>query len=239
MTDATKLADDQIKWRRVSEDSFEYAIQQGPHGDEFVKLLDGSYLRRSQPGTPSRDQIRELIRKHVTTDLYGCLAGTAEVADAILSLLPAVPTTDSNQALSADLEKVQTELDAATARIAELEAVPTTEPVAWSASTHDEIIKRLMAGVGMPNSTSLYVAFKQFANELYALAHAAPVAAATEGVREIAAGAIRTFCQSLGTNAVQMSHGTERIYFAGISLDALACAVALALTRPNCEAPAK
>lgn len=43
--------------------------------------------------------------------------------------------------------------------------------LAWSASTHDEIIKRLMAGVGMPNSTSLYVAFKQFANELHALAH--------------------------------------------------------------------
>lgn len=42
---------------------------------------------------------------------------------------------------------------------------------AWSATVHDEIIKHLMAGVGMPNSTSLYQAFKQFANELHAIAH--------------------------------------------------------------------
>ena len=46
-----------------------------------------------------------------------------------------------------------------------------TREEAWSASTHDEIIKRLMTGVGMPNSNSLYGAFKQFANELHALAH--------------------------------------------------------------------
>lgn len=42
----------------------------------------------------------------------------------------------------------------------------------WSAAAHDDIIKRLMANVGMPNSTSLYQAFKQFANELHASAHA-------------------------------------------------------------------
>lgn len=37
----------------------------------------------------------------------------------------------------------------------------------WNASKHDEIIKRLMEQVGMPNSRSLYQAFKQFANELH------------------------------------------------------------------------
>ena len=36
----------EIQWRRVNSESFEYAIQQGPHGDEFVKLLDGFCLRR-------------------------------------------------------------------------------------------------------------------------------------------------------------------------------------------------
>lgn len=39
----------------------------------------------------------------------------------------------------------------------------------WSASKHDEIIKRLMADIGHPNSQSIYGAFKQFANELHAL----------------------------------------------------------------------
>ena len=62
------------------------------------------------------------------------------------------------------------------------------EPVAWSASTHDEIIKRLMANVGMPNSQSLYSAFKQFANELHYLAikESPPKSSDTsaEGMRE-------------------------------------------------------
>lgn len=35
-----------VQWRQVNGDQFEYAIQQGPHGDEFVKLLDGSCLCR-------------------------------------------------------------------------------------------------------------------------------------------------------------------------------------------------
>lgn len=35
-----------IQWRRVNDEPFEYAIQQGRVGDEFVKLLDGSCLRR-------------------------------------------------------------------------------------------------------------------------------------------------------------------------------------------------
>lgn len=38
-----------VAWRRVNGEPFEYAIQQGPHGDEFVKLLDGSCLCRTVP----------------------------------------------------------------------------------------------------------------------------------------------------------------------------------------------
>jgi hypothetical protein len=56
----------------------------------------------------------------------------------------------------------------------------------WSASTHDEIIKRLMEQVGMPNSHSLYVAFKQFANELHALAIDALVPGDGVGVKPLA-----------------------------------------------------
>lgn len=53
------------------------------------------------------------------------------------------------------------------ARAASVEA----KPVAWNAAKHDEIIKRLMNDIGMPDSVSVYGAFKQFANELHALAH--------------------------------------------------------------------
>lgn len=35
-----------MEWRRVNHEPFEYAIRQGPNGDEFVKLPDGSCLRR-------------------------------------------------------------------------------------------------------------------------------------------------------------------------------------------------
>lgn len=64
------------------------------------------------------------------------------------------------------------EIDASGAPPSGIPRFPAATPSnAWSASTHDEIIKRLMAGVGMPNSSSLYVAFKQFANELHALSH--------------------------------------------------------------------
>jgi hypothetical protein len=55
--------------------------------------------------------------------------------------------------------------------------------------------------------------------------------------QKIAADAIRTFCRSLGAAAVQNSHGVERIYHAGISLDALAAAVALALSSTEGNTP--
>lgn len=43
-----------ITWRRVNDEPFEYAIQQGHHGDEFVKLLNGKCLRRRIAGEDER-----------------------------------------------------------------------------------------------------------------------------------------------------------------------------------------
>lgn len=37
---------EQYEWRRINDEMFEYAIKQGQFGDEFVKLPDGSCLRR-------------------------------------------------------------------------------------------------------------------------------------------------------------------------------------------------
>lgn len=56
----------EVVWRQVNGDPFEYAIQQGPHGDEFVKLLNGSCLRRP---------------------LQSCSAGTGEQRSAALQAL--------------------------------------------------------------------------------------------------------------------------------------------------------
>ena len=50
-----------IRWARVNDEPFEYAIQQGPHGDEFVKLLDGKCLCRdtsSDVGAPPQHSWR-------------------------------------------------------------------------------------------------------------------------------------------------------------------------------------
>ncbi len=35
-----------IQWRQVNGEPFEYAIQQGRHGDEFVRLASGECLKR-------------------------------------------------------------------------------------------------------------------------------------------------------------------------------------------------
>ena len=53
-----------IQWRRVNDEPFEYAIQQGPHGDEFVKLLDGSSLRRPLEPQWVRDYEAKLMSNH-------------------------------------------------------------------------------------------------------------------------------------------------------------------------------
>lgn len=53
-------------------------------------------------------------------------------------------------------------------------------------------------------------------------------------VPDVAAAPIRTFCKSLGAGTVAVSSdGVERIYYAGMSLDALSVAVALALSSTN------
>lgn len=36
----------EVRWQRVNDDGFEYAIKQGPHGDEFV-VMGGLCLRRA------------------------------------------------------------------------------------------------------------------------------------------------------------------------------------------------
>lgn len=43
---------DSVRWQRVNAEPFEYCIQQGRFGDEFVKLLDGSCLRRTFVPSP-------------------------------------------------------------------------------------------------------------------------------------------------------------------------------------------
>ena len=45
-----------VRWAIVNDEPFEYAIQQCPHGDEFVKLINGECLRR--PITPSLSPVR-------------------------------------------------------------------------------------------------------------------------------------------------------------------------------------
>lgn len=43
--------DPNYRWQRVNDEPFEYAIVRGDLGDGFVRMLDGSFLRR--PITPT------------------------------------------------------------------------------------------------------------------------------------------------------------------------------------------
>lgn len=98
---AIEAAADQIRWAQVNDEPFEYAIQQDPHGDEFVKLLDGSCLRRAlQPSRAGREEIarREVLRsaifQYITSDTKDArseltVSDIDGLTDAILSL-PAV-----------------------------------------------------------------------------------------------------------------------------------------------------
>jgi hypothetical protein len=61
----------EVQWRRINNDPFEYAIQQGPSGDEFVKLLDDSCLRRPAPVGPEFlefPKIARLAREIIVTE---------------------------------------------------------------------------------------------------------------------------------------------------------------------------
>jgi hypothetical protein len=51
------------------------------------------------------------------------------------------------------------------------------------------------------------------------------------------ADAIREYCHSISPAAVQMSHGVERIYYAGISLDGLTDAIFAALGAGVAQTP--
>ena len=55
-----------VQWRNVNGDGFEYAIQQGPHGDEFVKLLDGSCLRKAVEEAADDETLAAELRRLVT-----------------------------------------------------------------------------------------------------------------------------------------------------------------------------
>jgi hypothetical protein len=53
-----------VRWQIVNDEPFEYAIQLGPHGDEFVKLLNGECLRRPISRTPAEgDGLHRLTDK--------------------------------------------------------------------------------------------------------------------------------------------------------------------------------
>lgn len=75
----------EIRWQRVNDEPFEYAIQQGPHGDEFIKLLDGSCLRR----TPCVDAADEIARFRVDNErLREALKPFAEIGLDVLKNNP-------------------------------------------------------------------------------------------------------------------------------------------------------
>lgn len=77
-----------LRWQRVNSEPCEYAIQQGPHGDEFVKLLDGSCLERHWTEVwPLPD--RSLVGK-VWRDLDGKVFATLDGTTAGIEL-PQIP----------------------------------------------------------------------------------------------------------------------------------------------------
>ncbi len=45
-----------FRWQRVNDEPFEYGIIKDVHGDEFVKLRDGSCLRRPIASVPSTEE---------------------------------------------------------------------------------------------------------------------------------------------------------------------------------------
>ena len=89
--------------------------------------------------------------------------------------------------------------------------------------------------IDFPNLEAMQIArdaiIKASVPEVRAFANSGGVAQRPpELIQEVAATAIRTFCQNLGAHTVAMSSGVERIYYPGLSIDALAVAVALALS---------
>lgn len=96
-----------IRWQRVNDEPFEYAIQQGQFGDEFVKLLNGTCLRRALPLPPSAAVAGEAVAwKLVPIELTDAMrwAGGSALHDdgedtegiwrAILNEAPSAPLLD-------------------------------------------------------------------------------------------------------------------------------------------------
>lgn len=65
-----------IRWSDADGSGYEYAIQQGPHGDEFVQLYNRPCLRRKAAQSPDATQMRGLIK----SARYENPQGTAENA---------------------------------------------------------------------------------------------------------------------------------------------------------------
>jgi hypothetical protein len=61
---------DQVHWLKVNDEPFEYAIQQGSHGDEFVKLLNGECLRRPVSPFSAGSVADGLLRERIAINLW-------------------------------------------------------------------------------------------------------------------------------------------------------------------------
>lgn len=74
-----------FRWQRVNDEPFEYGIGHGPNGDEFLKLADGSSLRRPLGFdyslhwyTPEPQRVLEVLKEvgiHRLANFDGCLCG--------------------------------------------------------------------------------------------------------------------------------------------------------------------
>ncbi len=138
-----------------------------------------------------------------------------------------------------DVEKIEIAIRALAAipapAQAESEETPTKEDFAkWSRAWHDTC-DTILTLLGLPGNGSPQEMLAQVQDYV---GRAPPQAESIKDIREKAEEAIRTFCYSLGAATVKTSSdGMDRIYYSGISLDALAAAVAIALTRPHHSPP--
>jgi hypothetical protein len=52
----------EVRWYRLNDEPFEYAIQDVPNGEALVQLKDGTYLRRPINGQDLTEQERYGLR---------------------------------------------------------------------------------------------------------------------------------------------------------------------------------
>lgn len=98
---ATQTASDEVVlWSRVNDEPFEYAIQKGPHGDEFVKLINGTCLRRSTAGVaqgsldPAVEKVILIARDVVWFDWSGNDTDAVHAIEQLRLALSAISSTD-------------------------------------------------------------------------------------------------------------------------------------------------